>query len=416
MHRHELNHLRNRRHEEDDDAIHMKGGGWLKKILHQPLGKRDSGVRRGLRKAEKVMRKEVLPITLPIMGGIIAGPLGATAAGAITGSMRSSHNVGKNMFKGALKGLAVGGGMTLAGQMMGGGSLLGGLSNPFSGLMGGSAPTVGAGHSAGAQAANAVQKGAGKGLLGGLFGKVSGVGGGIGGLLGSLGITPMDALLMGGAALGQLKSRTKPDPEQERRYNEEKQRQSQALNRPNPHDLIHPHEFSYIREPNPNYGKARLDPNAPLMGEEPFLNNYAPRQLAEGGYVHGGAIPGNSGGQDDDYDTHIPAGSYVWDATSSSLLGDGNSENGIKKIREMRDRFLESGIVKNEQWNPERVKVKLSPGEIVIEPEVVEALGKGNRKKGIKKLDNARHALRKEKGLTKFLPPKSKSLDKYLRG
>jgi hypothetical protein len=380
-----------------DNVPHMKRGGF-KKFMHQPLGSRKGGTRSALRRGEKVFRKEFLPIGLSVAGTLMGGPVGGAIGGALGGSLRSSKNIGKNMMKGAGKGLAIGGATSLFGGLgmggMGGGQ--GGAGGLFGNLMGGG----GGGAAPGAQATGG----------GGLFG---GMGGGFGGLGNLMGGNLVDKLLLGTAILGGLKSRTKIDPLEQARYN-------QIAHPANPHDAVPMREFEYLPQPNPDYLKD-IDFSKGFTGRKAFLDDYAPLpkgqypapKYAKGGYVHGGYIDGESGGQDDDFDAHIPAGSFVMDATTVSALGDGNSENGSKKLKKLRDRFLDSGVTSFTDWNP--VRVKLSPGEAIIEPEVVKSLGKGNVKSGVKKLEGLRVKIRKEKGMKKFLPPKTKSLDLYLR-
>lgn len=131
-------------------------------------------------------------------------------------------------------------------------------------------------------------------------------------------------------------------------------------------------------------------------------------------YAKGGRIVGKSGGTADDFRTEIPKDSYVWDSTTVSLLGDGNTENGFEKVDEFENQVLGNGTLRNPK-NRSNMKVWLSHGEKVSSPELLEKLGKGNVDKGAKILDKARNNLRKQKGVTKFLPPKSKSISGYLR-
>jgi hypothetical protein len=383
-------------------ATHLKGGG-LKKFFHKPLGNRSGPVRSTLRKVEKVTRKEILPVALPIAGYMIGGPLGGMAGGAMAGAVRSSQNVGKNMLKGAMKGLAITGGMHLAGNLAGAGGGLGSLANLIPGM----------GTGTGAGAAQGLT-----GARGEVFkqlSKVAGVGGGkgLGGLLGgfgSLGISPMDALLGATAIGGTLGGREKVDKRDQEKY-------EQLMSPRSPYDNVPMPTYSpYMRQPNPDYFRDVHNIDVPLGGQSAFLDNRNPQMRATGGYVHGGYIHGDSGGQDDDFETHIPAGSYVMDATTVSALGDGNSGSGRKKIQELREMFSDSGIIPHHQWIPQHaVHVKLSPGEDVLEPEVVRAIGKGSEKRGVKELDNMRKKLRAEKGMKKFLPPKTKPLKSYLR-
>jgi hypothetical protein len=151
------------------------------------------------------------------------------------------------------------------------------------------------------------------------------------------------------------------------------------------------------------------------VNEEMAQPGYATR-YAKGGKVKG-YFKGHDGGQDDTRPTNIPKDSYVMDATTVSLVGDGNSENGAERIEQeaenRMDHFSKSGFIRNPEVS-ENVRALLSDGEKVITPDQVRAFGGGSIKKGYKKLDKFRKNIRKHKGVTKFLPPKSKPLRKYL--
>lgn len=407
-----------------DGSVHAGKGGFFKKILprpiqkffHKPLGNREHGIRPVLRKIEQVARKEVLPVAAAVAGYHFGGPLGATAASAAAGALRSSHNVGKNMVKGGMKGLAISGGMELAQKFAG--MQLGATSGAaakkaaekgfFEKLASGQNPFSSAGSSAASGLGKILGGGRGKGLGNLLGGQEEGESKG---LMGSLGIDPFDALLMGGALAGNLGAKTEKDKKEMEEFNKLQHVKNPA------DELPQPHAYQWNPQYNPNYAR-NINPYETYYGEVPFLNPRPPQlHYAEGGYVHGGSIPGDSGGQDDDFDAYIPEGSFVMDATTVSALGDGNTKNGEKKIKQIRDRFLDSGIIPYDLWNRpiKPIKVKLSPGETVIEPEVVRALGKGSERKGIKKIENIRVSVRKDKGMKKFHPPKSKSIEHYLK-
>lgn len=136
-----------------------------------------------------------------------------------------------------------------------------------------------------------------------------------------------------------------------------------------------------------------------------------PVSKARGGYIHG-----RSGGQTDDRPIKIPEGAYVMDATTVSLLGDGNSNHGAEQLKKLEDKFLKSGISKLED-SPERsIHAMVSDGEYILAKPVVTMLGGGDNRKGAKFLDNMRKELRKDKGVKTFLPPKTKNINKYFKG
>lgn len=145
-------------------------------------------------------------------------------------------------------------------------------------------------------------------------------------------------------------------------------------------------------------------------------------------YATGGHIKeSDTGGQDDDIPAVLPNGSYVMNATDVSLLGDGSSENGAKKLHDFEQHFMRSNIIKPYDTHTMGIKThtkslqksagipaKVSNDEYVLHPEVVNALGKGNNARGAKVLDKMRDNLRRQKGVHKILPPKTKSLNYYL--
>jgi hypothetical protein len=106
--------------------------------------------------------------------------------------------------------------------------------------------------------------------------------------------------------------------------------------------------------------------------------------------------------------TNIPDGSFVMDATTTSLLGDGNTESGAHQLAELEEKAQKAGYFKNYPRSG-NVKVHLSDGEYVLSPETVSFLGGANAASKLRK------NIRKHKGVTKILPPKSKPLHSYLR-
>lgn len=153
------------------------------------------------------------------------------------------------------------------------------------------------------------------------------------------------------------------------------------------------------------------------------LSKFMPEHHNIRQYAHGGSVghikQSDSSGIADDITTKIPEGSYVWNTTDTSLLGDGSPDNGIKKIRQMESHFERSGIARSHQHNGRLMDVKLSNDEYVMEPRYVAALGEkfaGNPSKGAQVIDKARMSLRKQKGVQKILPPKAKDVKAYFKG
>jgi hypothetical protein len=150
-------------------------------------------------------------------------------------------------------------------------------------------------------------------------------------------------------------------------------------------------------------------------------------QAQRKGYVKGGYISGKSGGQADDVPIGLRPGSFVMDATTVSLYGDGNSENGARKLQQdlkkMEKSFVKSPYAKLSPQsnnvrtianNGGRISAKVSPGELIVDKRHVDMIGRGDNRTGAKVLDTFRKNLRKHKGVQPFLPKKSKSFGAYV--
>lgn len=72
--------------------------------------------------------------------------------------------------------------------------------------------------------------------------------------------------------------------------------------------------------------------------ERQFIQEYLspPHGRANGGSTNAGPVRGLGGGQDDVVRAAMAPGEYVWDAESVSALGDGNNEEGARRLDEMR--------------------------------------------------------------------------------
>ena len=66
----------------------------------------------------------------------------------------------------------------------------------------------------------------------------------------------------------------------------------------------------------------------------------------------------------------------------------------------------------------DNVSVRLSPGEYVFDADAVAALGDGNSDEGARRLDQMRENLRSHKraASVKSIPPKAKQPEQYLKG
>lgn len=385
----------------------------------------------GIEKSVRPVAKVALPILGAMAGNMFGGPMGGMIGGGMGGALSSKHHKLDHALFGAGLGAVgsyllpqVGGafGVSPSSQM---GSILGMNTPSLSTQLGG----IGSLFGMGKNAASLPGMGKKEGILpqeGQMFEQESQTGGGFGsGILGGLkGRDLIDAALLGTAAVGAIGGREKVPKEasiQEMMQRnkpqwgpEDQERRVKALNR------------KYIPEPE-GYRPGYNPQHVYFEDVNPPTEYYAYGGRVDGytdeddeGYAYGGYIDGDSGGQDDDVDMMIPEGSYVADATTISLLGDGNSKNGNAKLKKMEDSFLRSGIVRGNVPRAKHnfIKAKVSPGERVIPPNVVNAIGKKYAKdenKGHKVLDKMRNNLRAQKGVKKFLPPKSKPIDKYMK-
>lgn len=157
-------------------------------------------------------------------------------------------------------------------------------------------------------------------------------------------------------------------------------------------------------------------------------------------FAGGGYVDGSNSGVKDNVRADLPEGAYVLDATTISLLGDGNSKAGAKKI----DEFLNSKRMENKTSSDglfipsvyenklkrkmnaggELAKVagrivpaKISNGEYVLSPEDVLLFSRGGSlEEGAKTLDKFRERLKSQKGVKKGgILPIAKPIEMYLR-
>lgn len=351
--------------------------------------------------AEKIIRKPVKAIA-PIAGAIagnmlmpgIGGPLGGAMAGGITG--------GK---KGAIKGGLMGGML--------------GAFGPYAGNFLGVSPQGFAGRAMGMGNPGLLGQlglgGKGAGLMGG-----SGMMGGIPGLdaaAAEKGLSSGDLMkygLMGLTAYGALKG--KSDYKDYKGPTVQEQLAQHGIKK----TPIVPYQ-----EPKAPARNQRVLQHPELFKPEMMEELYFEPTPFPSGYAHGGPVVkegclyGASGGQTDDVDASMPEGSYVMDATTISLYGDGNTENGFHKLNELKDKFIKAAHEHGYErpHNLKMLPAKVSHGEDIWPPEAVFGAGilvDDNPKHGVKVLDRFRDNLREQKGVKKFLPPKSKDASYYL--
>ena len=371
------------------------------------------------KKLEKTFRKPfkmIAPVAGSIIGGMFGGPAGAIAGGSLGGALTSR----KHMLDHALGGAAVGLGHGMLSPMIGKGLGLD-PSSAFGKMTMMGAPGLGQ------------QMGIGSGMSSMLGGKGKGQGqqqggegfggegsGGMGGL-GGMGL--LDTALLGTALAGTMfgKSKMPADGTRENESMEQYRERNRHVWGPEQAYRPLPVNNEKAKAPPRGYRGSQWkffptpeEQEAQLLrvNEEMAEPGYAQR-YAKGGHVKG-YYHGSDSGQSDKIPVDLPEDAYILDATHISLSGDGNSLHGAKQNRKFLDSFTKNGIAKDER-NTANVKALVSDGEMYVSPKEVKAVGGGSIRKGVQKLDKFRNNLRKHKGVKKFLPPKSKPLNQYLR-
>jgi hypothetical protein len=411
---------------EEAAYLHQRYGGDINPHTGLPqyglFGRVFGGVGKSIGRAFKKPLKTVLPLAGSIIGGAIGGPAGSIAGGALGGGLSSRRHPLDRALGGALMGLGnsfispqIAQGLNLNPDSFASRMLM--HNAPSLGEQMGIGSGMGSGmgfFGSGGAGLDAAASSAGAGAASGLSGGAASLGLGSGSL--------MDTALLATAIAGMAKKQKMPvygSPD-----NESLQ---QAMDKNKPHWGP---EYQY-KEPAPLKREAKFPPKGyrrtewkffPTPEEQEEQLRRANEEIAQPGYQYryakGGHVryyEGAEGGQSDKRPVTLPEHSYIMDATTVSLAGDGNSKNGKKRIaKEIVKNFLESGITK--EYKPSRnIKAYVSDGEMEISPQVVYAAGGGDIHKGIKKLDKFRKNIRKHKGVKKFLPPKSKHLMQYVR-
>lgn len=172
------------------------------------------------------------------------------------------------------------------------------------------------------------------------------------------------------------------------------------------------------RRRNPRFGSESDLHSRYGIGYEPaFLDE-------EEGYAKGGSVrtrnlvKGPGKGQDDKIKTSVPDGTYIEDASSTSMFGDGSSEAGAKILRDFEKKIngrFSKKTQKSFPRNHSKVPVWLSNGEYAFSPETVTRLGGGSNTKGAELLKKMTINLRRHKASHGGgLPPKAKPPTHYL--
>lgn len=200
----------------------------------------------------------------------------------------------------------------------------------------------------------------------------------------------------------------------------EQERERMGLNRPlsplKPSSRRHNPKFSERTELERKYG---------IFSEPAFIEGEEGR-YAKGGlvksYNKGSLVSGKGKGQDDTIKTSVPDGSYIIDASSTSMFGDGSTNAGSDMLKQFENhikskfpkKFMRQ-VEKQVSRTSSQVPVWLSEGEHKIDPVTVTLLGRGSNVKGADILKNMVIKLRKHK-ISKGdgLPPKAKHPLQYI--
>lgn len=234
-------------------------------------------------------------------------------------------------------------------------------------------------------------------------------------------LSPKTLGTLGVLGLGYMGSQQKYKQDQKRYQQEQEARQRNLEGMGMLHDW----------KPLPPKPPLRHNPRARVgSGELPFLPD---EYSAAHGYAHGGSVQsykegamvkGPGKGQDDLIRTHIPEGSYIIDATSTSMLGDGSSDAGAQILKHFEEKLRRSipghKYVEIEQRTVSaspQLPVYLSNDEYKFDPVTVSILGGGSNERGSALLKKMVKNLRKHKNSNgDRLPPKAKPPHFYMKG
>lgn len=369
--------------------------------------------------------KELIRVGATIAGAVLGGPVGAgvgAAAGNYLTGASAENSLKRGLGVGSVAGLggaaagAVAPGFmasnpTIAGMLgQGAGGAFGGLGTMFGGAANPAASTA----STGNVVKDILLKDSAKQAAGS-----SSLLGGLGDILKN----PMTPLLAGGAMMmmgARQSAKEKARVEEEQRRKLDDLRKYYGIQSRGP--TINPNSFRRSNPEIPSYYDQAAGREHMSYIDTPYQYQYA-----QGGSIDHPAmepgeeyvtdftyLDGDTKGQDDEKKINLPKGAYVTDASFTSMLGDGNSKAGAKKVKEITDVLLKKAKnIPNLEVPQGRVPALLSDGEAVIPPEAISALGDGNNTKGANRMKKAIEATRKFKSKNgKGLPPKMPPLHK----
>lgn len=200
----------------------------------------------------------------------------------------------------------------------------------------------------------------------------------------------------------------------------ENERERMGFNRPLP-----PIPRS-TRRHNPRFSeRTDLERRYGIFPEPAFIEDEE-RRYAKGGlvksYNKGTLVTGPGKGQDDEIKTSVPDGSYIIDASSTSMFGDGSTKAGSDMLKDFENRIKSkfpkkylNKVTRQVSKKSSQVPVWLSEGEHKIDPVTVTLLGSGSNVNGADLLKKMVIKLRKHK-ISKGdgLPPKAKHPMQYI--
>ncbi len=201
----------------------------------------------------------------------------------------------------------------------------------------------------------------------------------------------------------------------------ERERERMGFNRPLP-PLVRS-----TRRPNPKFHeRTELERRYGIFPEPAFIEEGEERRYAKGGlvksYNKGTLVTGPGKGQDDEIKTSVPDGSYIIDASSTSMFGDGSTKAGSDMLKDFENRIKSkfpkkylNQVTRQVSRKSSQVPVWLSEGEHKIDPVTVTLLGSGSNVHGADLLKKMVIKLRKHK-ISKGdgLPPKAKHPMQYI--
>jgi hypothetical protein len=198
-----------------------------------------------------------------------------------------------------------------------------------------------------------------------------------------------------------------------------------------------PNPDSHKRRRNPYYG----DPGEPMFVYEDderrqefkqggrteivpkIWGTDAREKIANQEFVKSGALlKGPGDGRSDSIYTEVPQDTFVVNAFTVSMIGNGDSSSGAQRIQEWLDavekKYSEQEIqyFKRIMQNKPRVPVAFSAGEVPILPYHILMIGDVDLEKGHELLEAFQKNVKKHKsGHKGVLPPPTKNLSFYLK-